>query len=569
MILKTEKRELRMLYSLICNSVYHLKDCSQTVIYAIVNLSACKSVNPSIIQQQSLSLYKKVMSVRVRFAPSPTGPLHIGGLRTALFNYLFARKHKGSFILRIEDTDQSRYVPGAEEYIIESLRWCKLQVDEGPLTGGPFTPYRQSERKSLYRQYADHLLQSGNAYIAFDTAEEIENLRKQAESEGRTFQYDRSVRDKLRNSISLDSTETKRLMEKGTPYVIRFKIPEKENLQVNDLIRGQIRFQTSLLDDKVLFKADGLPTYHLANVTDDYLMKITHVIRGEEWLSSLPLHVLLYRAFGWENQMPQFAHLPLILKPSGQGKLSKRDGDKLGFPVFPLQWTDPGTGEISMGYRESGYLPEAMLNMLAFLGWNPGGEREIFSLDEMAEAFSLDRVGKSGARFDPEKAKWYNQHYLRQKSNKEFAGYFIPVLLQKGIIADPQIVEKITDLVRERIIFPDDLWEQSAFFFIPPQEYDPVVVKKVWKEDSPRIMEDIKDLLIRLDSFLPEDIEKAIKDYSEKNQTGLGKIMNPLRLLLVGGSFGPHLNDILAMLGKDETKNRIDKGITALKFFTV
>jgi glutamyl-tRNA synthetase len=508
---------------------------------------------------------EKNMSVRVRFAPSPTGPLHIGGLRTALFNYLFARKHKGTFILRIEDTDQSRYIPGAEEYIIESLRWCGLQYNEGPKTGGLYAPYRQSERKSIYRQYADQLLQSGKAYIAFDTAEEIETLRKQAESEGRIFQYDMSVRDNLRNSLSLGESETKRLTEGGTPYVIRFKIQGKEDLQVNDLIRGQISFQTSLLDDKVLFKADGLPTYHLANVTDDYLMKITHVIRGEEWLPSLPLHVLLYRAFGWEKQMPQFAHLPLILKPSGQGKLSKRDGDKMGFPVFPLEWKDPETGEISSGYRESGYFPEAVINMLAFLGWNPGGEQEIFSLDELAEVFSLDRVGKAGARFDPEKAKWYNQHYLRQKSNKELAGYFIPVLMQKGINADPGVIEKITGLVRERIVFPNDLWDQSAYFFIPPQQYDPAVVKKVWKEDSVKISNDIKDLLVRLDSFLPEEIEKAISNYSEKNQTGLGKIMNPLRLLLVGGSYGPHLTDIITLLGKQETTARIDKGIAALK----
>jgi len=505
------------------------------------------------------------MSVRVRFAPSPTGPLHIGGLRTALFYYLFAHKHKGTFILRIEDTDQSRYVPGAENYIIESLGWCHLQYDEGPLKGGPFSPYRQSERKTIYRQYADQLLQSGHAYIAFDTAEEIEALRKKAESEGRTFQYDISVRDKLKNSLSLGETETKKLIDSGTSYVIRFNVPPGEELIINDLIRGEIRFQTSVLDDKVLFKADGLPTYHLANVTDDYLMKITHVIRGEEWLPSLPLHVLLYRAFGWEKQMPQFAHLPLILKPSGQGKLSKRDGDKMGFPVFPLQWTDPETGEISSGYRESGYLPEAVVNMLAFLGWNPGGEQEIFSLDELAEAFSLDRVGKAGARFDPEKAKWYNQHYLRQKSNKELAEYFIPVLRQKGINPDPHTVEKITALVRERIIFPHDLWDQSFFFFIPPREYDPAVVKKVWKEDSARILNEIKDLLFRLDSFLPEEIEKAIKDYSEKTQTGLGKIMNPLRLVLVGGSYGPHLNEILSVLGKNETLARIDKGIAALK----
>jgi glutamyl-tRNA synthetase len=347
--------------------------------------------------------------------------------------------------------------------------------------------------------------------------------------------------------------------------VIRFKIAEEEDLQVDDLIRGKISFQTSLLDDKVLFKADGLPTYHLANITDDYRMKITHVIRGEEWLPSLPLHVLLYRAFGWEKQMPQFAHLPLILKPSGQGKLSKRDGDKLGFPVFPLQWTDPETGEISSGYRESGYLPEAVVNMLAFLGWNPGGEQEIYSLDELTEAFTLDRVGKAGARFDPEKAKWYNQHYLRQKSNKELSGSFLPVLIQKGIHPDPEVVENVIGLVRERIVFPNDLWDQACFFFIAPQNFDPAAVKKFWKEDSAKILEDIKELLAGMDSFLPEEIEKAIKDYCEKTQTGMGKIMNPLRILLVGGAFGPHLTDVITLLGKQETTTRIEKGIEALK----
>jgi glutamyl-tRNA synthetase len=505
------------------------------------------------------------MLVRVRFAPSPTGPLHIGGLRTALFNYLFARKHAGTFILRIEDTDQARYIPGAEKYITESLNWCHLKYDEGPLTGGPFAPYRQSERKSIYRQYANQLLQSGNAYIAFDTPEEIEGLRKKAETEGRTFQYDRSVRNNLNNSLALGESETKRRIDKGVAYVIRFKVPPDEEVKVNDLIRGEIAFQTSLLDDKVLCKADGLPTYHLANVTDDYLMKITHVIRGEEWLPSLPLHVLLYRAFGWEKEMPQFAHLPLILKPSGMGKLSKRDGDKMGFPVFPLQWTDPDTGEVSSGYRESGYFPEAVVNILAFLGWNPGSEQEIFSLDELVEAFSLDRVGKSGARFDPDKAKWYNQHYLRLKSNRELAEYFIPFIRQKGIHADPDRVEKITGLVRERVIFPGDLWDQSFYFFIPPRQYDPEIVKKVWKEDSANIQEDIKNLLIRLDPFGPGEIEKALKDYGEKTQTGPGKIMNPLRLLLVGGSYGPHLNELIAMLGKQETATRIDTGIAALK----
>jgi glutamyl-tRNA synthetase len=504
------------------------------------------------------------MSVRVRFAPSPTGPLHIGGLRTALFNYLFARKFKGTFILRIEDTDPTRYVPGAEDYIIESLKWCNLQYDEGPLKGGPFAPYRQSERKALYRQYADQLLESGNAYIAFDTPDEIELLRKEAETQGKTFQYDMSVRTKLKNSLALGEAETKRLISSGTPYVIRFKIPENKEVQATDLIRGEVSFQTSALDDKVLFKPDGLPTYHLANVVDDYLMKITHVIRGEEWLPSLPLHILLYKAFGWEKAMPQFAHLPLILKPSGQGKLSKRDGDKLGFPVFPLQWTYPETGDISSGYRESGYFPEALANIIAFLGWNPGSEQEIFSLDEMAKAFSLERVGKAGARFDPEKAKWFNQQYFKRKSNNELAELFIPFLKNKGLKAELPRIEKIIEMVRERAVFVNDLWKESSFFFESPGSYDPATVKKAWSEDTTRLMRDIKQLLSDLTPFVQEEIERTIKDYAEKHQTGLGIILNPLRLLLVGGSFGPHLTDIIVLLGKQETINRIDKGMNAL-----
>lgn len=504
------------------------------------------------------------MSVRVRFAPSPTGPLHIGGLRTALFNYLYARHHKGTFVLRIEDTDQSRYVPGAEKHIIDSLRWCHLTFDEGPDKGGPHQPYRQSERKELYRQYADRLLQSGNAYLAFDTPEEIEQLRKQAEIEGSTFQYDMTVRTRLKNSLTLDETEVKQRVSSGVPYVIRFKIPENEEIQVDDMIRGMVSFHTSILDDKVLFKSDGLPTYHLANVTDDYLMKITHVIRGEEWLPSLPLHVLLYKALGWEKQMPRFAHLPLILKPSGQGKLSKRDGDKMGFPVFPLQWKDPETGEMSSGYRESGYFPEAVVNMLALLGWNPGTDREIFSLDELAEAFSLDRAGRAGARFDPEKARWYNQQYLRQKSQKELTSLFVPIMEKQGIKADYSTIEKIVELVKERAVFIHDLWKEASFFFIPPENYDPVTVKKVWKEDSAGLMQDVKKVLSRIDLFNVTEIENAIKDYALKYQIGMGKIMNPLRLLLVGGSFGPHLIDIIALLGKEETLRRIDTGIKYL-----
>ncbi len=505
------------------------------------------------------------MQVRVRFAPSPTGPLHIGGLRTALYNFLFARKHKGTFILRIEDTDQTRFVPGAEEYIIESLKWCGLYYDEGPGVGGPYAPYRQSERKNIYREYADKLVTSGNAYLAFDTPEEIESLRKTAEADGRVFQYDYSVRINLKNSLTLSETETKRLIEKGTPYVIRFKIPENKTIEANDLIRGSVSFPSSILDDKVLFKADGLPTYHLANVVDDYLMKITHVIRGEEWLPSLPLHILLYKAFGWEESMPQFAHLPLILKPGGQGKLSKRDGDKSGFPVFPLQWKDPFNEEISAGYRETGYLPAAVVNILALLGWNPGSEKEIFSLDELVEAFSIDRVSKSGARFDPEKARWFNQQYIKQKSDCELADLFITELTKKGIKADIDYVESVVNLIKERVILLNDLWEQSYFFFIAPEKYNAETIKKVWKTETPGLLEDIASVLENAEPFNQTVIENAIKKYAEEHQTGMGKIMNPLRLLLVGGSFGPHLTDIMALLGKEEVIKRIRYGIKAIK----
>ncbi len=504
------------------------------------------------------------MQVRVRFAPSPTGPLHIGGLRTALYNFLFARKHKGTFILRIEDTDQNRFVAGAEEYIIESLNWCGLKYDEGPDVGGPYAPYRQSERKDIYKKFADQLVQSGYAYLAFDTPEEIEKLRKKAEEEGKTFQYDYSVRLKLRNSLAMGMDETNRLIAQGIPFVIRFKIPENATIEANDLIRGNVSFPSSTLDDKVLFKATSLPTYHLANVVDDYLMKITHVIRGEEWLPSLPLHILLYKAFGWENQMPRFAHLPLILKPQGQGKLSKRDGDKMGFPVFPLQWKDPFTGEISSGYREAGYLPGAVVNMLAFLGWNPGSEKEIFSPDELIEAFSIDRVSKSGALFDPEKAKWYNQQYLKLKSNIELSAVLSDILSEKGIEAKSENVEKVVSLVRDRLVFINDLWDQSSFFFKAPEKYDTETIKKVWKKETPDLIRNISNIFQGIEPFNQEEIEKAAKKYAEEHQIGMGKIMNPLRLLLVGGSFGPHLYDIMVFLGKDEVLKRIDKGLNEI-----
>ena len=505
------------------------------------------------------------MSIRVRFAPSPTGPLHIGGIRTALFNYLFAKKNKGDFILRIEDTDKDRKVDAAEKYIIESLKWLKIFPNEGVGTNNyKYKSYRQSKRH-CYQKPVQFLCNKGFAYYAFDTPEELELLRKQSESEGKTFQYDWSVRNSLKNSLTLNKTETKRKIALGIPYVIRFKIPENNELHINDLIRGRVDFQTSILDDKVLFKADGLPTYHLANVVDDYLMKITHVIRGEEWLSSLPLHVLLYNAFGWGKEMPQFAHLPLILKPSGQGKLSKRDGDKMGFPVFPLQWTDPATGEISSGYRESGYFPEAVINILAFLGWNPGGDQEIFSLDELVDAFSLDRVGKAGSRFDHEKAKWYNQQYLREKSNEELKELFLPILHNEGIKAELSTVDASLNLVKERAVSINDLWNQSRFVFIAPKEYDAVTVEKIWKKDSMLLMGEIIQILNGLVHFTPEEVEKVIKDYAFSHQVGMGKIMNPLRLLLVGSSYGPHLTDIITLLGKQETVKRIENGIAALK----
>jgi glutamyl-tRNA synthetase len=502
--------------------------------------------------------------VRVRFAPSPTGPLHIGGVRTALFNYLFARKHHGDFILRIEDTDQGRYSSGAEEYIMESLKWCGLQYDEGPDKGGPHTPYRQSERKSLYRQYAEKLVLLGHAYYAFDKPETLDNLRKQYEQEGKIFQYDASTRQNLHNSLTLSPEITTRLLETEVPHVIRFKMPENGEVRITDLIRGEVVFHTSLLDDKVLFKADGLPTYHLANVTDDYLMEITHVIRGEEWLPSLPLHVLLYQSLGWEDVMPQFAHLPLILKPSGQGKLSKRDGDKLGFPVFPLEWTDPETGEVSMGYRESGYFPEAVINILAFLGWNPGTEQELFTLNDLTEAFSLDRVVKSGARFDPDKARWYNHQYLKDKSDDDLAALFIPVLQQKQHHVDLAFIKKIAGMIKERLVFPQDFWEQSFYFFEAPASYDQQMVKKVWKEDTPQIITAVREKMNGTTDFDAVTLENLIRQYTEQHNLGFGRVVAPLRLLIVGSGIGPHLFDILEMIGKEDSLRRIDKGLELL-----
>ncbi len=500
--------------------------------------------------------------VRVRFAPSPTGPLHIGGVRTALYNYLFARNQGGSMILRIEDTDQNRYVPGAEQYIIDSLEWCGIKFDEGVHIGGPFAPYRQSERKDIYRKYAEQLIQSGNAYYAFDTAEELESIRNSYEKEKKIFTYDSHTRLRMKNSLNLNADEVEQRLQAGEAYVVRFRIPENESLEFSDLIRGELKVGTHTLDDKVLFKSDGMPTYHLANVVDDHLMEISHVIRGEEWLPSLPLHVLLYRSFGWES--PVFAHLPLILKPEGSGKLSKRDGDRLGFPVFPTNWKDPDSAEVYSGYRESGYFPEAVINMLALLGWNPGTEQEIFSMDELISNFSLERVGKSGSRFDPDKARWFNHQYLVKKSDAELAKEYLPILLEKGISAEVAYIEKIVGLIKERANFVKDFWEQSFFFFTPPEDYDPGTVKKRWKEQTPVILRDFGSLLGKQDELSSEIVHSLAENFCSEREIGMGQLMTPLRLCIVGGNYGPDLSVICGFLGKDEVISRIGKALAIL-----
>lgn len=504
-------------------------------------------------------------TVRARFAPSPTGPLHIGGLRTALFNYLFAKKNGGTFILRIEDTDQTRYIPGAEPYILESLEWCGIMPDEGVGVGGEYGPYRQSERKGIYREYADKLIASGHAYFAFDTPGELDELRNEYEARKATFTYDCHTRSGLRNSLALNPDEVRKLIESDTPYVIRFRFDKDKTIEMSDLIRGEVRVNTSTLDDKILFKSDGMPTYHLANVVDDYLMKISHVIRGEEWLPSLPLHVSLYRAFGWTGQMPEFAHLPLILKPDGKGKLSKRDGDKGGFPVFPINWQDPVTKEISAGYRESGYFPEACLNILAFLGWNPGTDQEIFSLPELVESFDLQKVGKAGAKFDPDKAKWYNHNYLILKSDKEITDEYKAILKEKGIYPDDDFLIKVVHSVKERVNFVFELWEHSDFFFIAPGGYDEKVVQKRWNEKSGEIVNSIIRILEAENNFTSSRLEETIKPEIEKNEWGMGAVMNAWRLALVGTLKGPHLFDIAEILGKAETIKRMKKAIDVLK----
>lgn len=499
--------------------------------------------------------------VRVRFAPSPTGPLHIGGVRTALFNYLFAKKHGGTFFLRIEDTDQNRFVSGAEEYILEALSWLGISPDETIGKNEKFGPYRQSERKHLYQNYAEQLIANGWAYYAFDSPEDLDQLRKNTEEQGNTFIYNHTIREKLDNSLTVAADKVAERIANGADYVIRFKTPVDEILELKDIIRGDIKFDSSLLDDKVLFKSDGMPTYHLANIVDDHLMDTTHVIRGEEWLPSLPLHFLLYKAFGWEA--PEFAHLPLILKPIGNGKLSKRDGDKLGFPVFPLEWTDASSGTISSGYREKGFFPEAVVNFLALLGWNDGTDKELYTLEELVDAFDLSRVHKAGAKFDPEKNKWFNHHYLILQSDDDLAKAFAPFLYIKGIDTDYTTLVKIVHSLKDRANFVEEFWELGDFFFVAPLEYDEKATKN-WKAETPLLMQNVADLLNQIEDFSSLNIETIVKAWMTEFEIGMGKVMQPLRLSVVGALKGPHLFDIIEIIGKEETIRRIETALTKL-----
>ncbi|PVZ13463.1 glutamate--tRNA ligase [Porphyromonas loveana] len=500
--------------------------------------------------------------VRVRFAPSPTGPLHIGGVRTALYNYLFARQHGGDMILRIEDTDSNRFVPGAEAYIIEALEWLGIKFDEGVGYGGQYGPYRQSERRDVYRVYVRQLLDAGRAYIAFDTPEELEAKRAEVDN----FQYDATTRGMMRNSLTMPADEVERLIADGTQYVVRFLVEPNIDVEVDDLIRGRVVINSSILDDKVLYKsADDLPTYHLANIVDDHLMEVSHVIRGEEWLPSAPLHVLLYRAFGWEDTMPRFSHLALLLKPEGNGKLSKRDGDRLGFPVFPLEWKDPKTGDVSRGYRESGYLPEAVVNFLALLGWNPGNDQDVMCMDELIRLFDIEKCSKAGAKFDYEKGKWFNHQYIQHADNEILAELFRPVLREHGVEAADEKVVRVIALVKERVNFVRELWDQGGFFFVAPTEYDEKTAKKRWKEDSATQLGELSSLLETLDvSFVAIEVEPIVKNWIEQGGYHLGNLMNVTRLALVGESKGPHIFDIMEVLGRDETVRRIRRAVEVL-----
>ena len=499
--------------------------------------------------------------VRVRFAPSPTGALHIGGVRTALYNYLFARQHGGDLVFRIEDTDSNRFVPGAEEYIIESFRWLGIKFDEGVSFGGEHGPYRQSERRSIYKKYVDQLLAADKAYIAFDTPEQLEAKRAEIQN----FQYDARTRGEMTNSLTLPKEEVERRIADGEQYVVRFKVEPGIDVHIDDMIRGHVVIKSDILDDKVLYKsADELPTYHLANIVDDHLMEITHVIRGEEWLPSAPLHVLLYRAFGWEDTMPTFAHLPLLLKPEGKGKLSKRDGDRLGFPVFPLEWHDPKPGDVSSGYRESGYYPEAVVNFLALLGWNPGTEQELFTLDELVEAFDIHKCSKAGARFDYQKGIWFNHEYMLKKSNEEVANLFAPIVANNGVDETMERITQVVAMMKDRVNFVKELWPLCSFFFIAPTEYDEKTVKKRWKADSAKVMGELADVLEGIDDFSVEGQEPVVMKWVEEKGYKLGDVMNAFRLTLVGIGKGPGMFDISAFLGKEETLKRLRKAIEVL-----
>lgn len=499
----------------------------------------------------------------MRFAPSPTGPLHMGGVRTALFNYLFAKANNGQFILRIEDTDQNRFVPGAEDYIREALEWTGMHTDEDPWKGGEFGPYRQSERKPMYRQYADQLIEAGHAYYAFDTAEELEEMRERLKrAKVPNPQYNNAIRMTMRNSLTMSADEVQAKLDAGDPYTIRVKMPRNEEVRFKDIIRGWVQVNTSSLDDKVLFKSDGMPTYHLANIVDDYTMKITHVIRGEEWLPSAPLHVLLYRFFGWEDVRPEFAHLPLILRPDGNGKLSKRDGDRLGFPVFPLEWKDPSTGEISSGYREKGFFPEAFINMLAFLGWNPGTEQELFTMDQLVESFKLERVGKSGSKFDADKTRWYNQQYLRHKANEELVDLLIPHLESASIRYTKETLPAYVELMKERAVFVVDMLE-GRYLFERPDSYDEQTISKKWKENSGEIITDITNRF-EASSFEPDALNEIFSAYLKEKELGMGAVLPILRVLLSGKGAGPSLFDIMAFLGKEESVSRLREGVRSL-----
>ncbi|NEM96318.1 glutamate--tRNA ligase [Pontibacter burrus] len=503
--------------------------------------------------------------VRVRFAPSPTGALHIGGVRTALYNYLLARKTGGKMILRIEDTDQNRFVPGAEDYIRESLEWCGIELDESPWNGGPYAPYRQSERKPMYMQYALQLVNDGHAYYAFDTAEELDAMRERLKAaKVATPQYNAITRMTMRNSLTMPEDEVKKLLDSGAPYVIRLKVPRKEEVRLKDLIRGWVMVHSSSIDDKVLMKSDGMPTYHLANIVDDHLMKITHVIRGEEWLPSAPLHVLLYRYLGWEDTMPEFAHLPLLLKPDGNGKLSKRDGDKLGFPVFPLRWVDPFTSEVASGYRESGYLPEAFINFLAFLGWNPGTQQEIFSMEELANEFTVERIGKSGTRFDIQKARWFNEQYLRAKPDSELAVYLLQALEEHNISCTPEKAEKVAGLMKERVSFPQEFWKEAAYFFVAPEEYNEKVASKKWNAQSVAVFEEFKNELPTIADFNADTVKELLVSILERHGMKIGQVMQALRLAVTGAEAGPDLMQIIEIIGHDETIARIETAIAKL-----